>query len=371
MAEQLQAMIAQYSAKCSTLSMCPEDCKTDVTNAFTTCGPCLAGAEQLAGLEGLMTQKASLESALSQEAALQAAVDSGASIEQQYNDYLSDPGCFRDTTGEFKKDGDSADTCDYMEDSYGAGQVAEKYFESLETKHWRTLQEDPNCDVATDYYCGAIMTSAEMKTAWRALGPTLKAKMQQIEQAKAALSQMAAAKAGLQQVTAGIQQLQAVQQSCQAAAPSLNTLHNKPVELPQGGNCLGMVQRFGILKEVMTARANGNTTGLSAGALEMLRGIGAQGQSVGDGALQNNFECVTSIDLTAGKECTQDSQCSSGQCAEGTTHNLNTRHCFRINNHNSENCLAANDSGNQYPGHCNRCKSGYGWDSNWKCVPQR
>jgi hypothetical protein len=340
MSQQLQAMISEYSAKCSTLSMCPEDCKSDVTAAFTTCGPCLAGAEQLAGLEGLITQKASLESALSQEAALQAAME----------DYLSDPGCFRDTTGEFKKDGDSADSCEYMEDSYGAEEVNTKY-------SWFLNQADPNCDVETEHYCDPMSTAA-YKTAWRAVGPTL----------KATLSQMAEAKAGLEQVTAGIQQLQAVQQSCQATAPTLNTLHNPPVSLPEGGTCMQMVERFGILKEVMAAQATGDMSSLSAGALEMLQGLTTHGQSLGDGALQNNFECVTPIDTTAGAVCTDNSQCSSGQCAEGTTHDLSTRHCFKIGAPNRTNCLAANDTSNQYPGNCNRCKDGFDWDSDWNCV---
>ena len=273
MAEQLQAMISQYSAQCSTLSMCPEDCKIDVTNAFTTCGPCLAGAEQLQKLPGLMEQKSQLEQSKSE----------------------------------------------------------------LKTK-----KEDLQKQID------------DLKTEMDGLTP----QMEQVDDS-------------LLQVGQGIQQLQVVQQLCETPAPKLNTLHNTPVSLPQKGegvSCMQVVQRFGILKEVMTAQATGAMDGLSQGALEMLQGLGAQGESIQGGSLQNNHQCVTSIDLTAGAECTDDSQCSSGHCAEGTTHNLNTRHCFRIDNHNSENCFAANDSGNQYPGHCNRCKDGFGWDDNWKCV---
>ena len=334
MAEQLQAMISQYAGKCDQLSMCPEDCKADVTNAFTTCGPCLAGAEQLTQLPGLMQQKEQLES---QKAGLESEISACECKDEWYYYPVTDP-----RTGE------------------DLGQSEKQFFNGCDAL--KPDEAEPWCYVKDPAACSEATASAGIEgesLAWRYCS-SKSAPQQRLEQVMA----------GLQEVTMGIQQLQMVQQACEATAPTLDTLHKQPVSLPQGGSCMQMVQRFGILKEVMTAQATGAMDGLSAGALEMLQGLGAQGESLQGGALQNNYQCVRQIDTTAGAVCTDDSQCSSGHCAEGTTHNLNTRHCFRINNRNSENCLAANDTSNQYPGHCNRCKDGYTWDDNYNCVAE-
>ena len=193
MADQLQAMITQYSAECSSLSMCPEDCKIDVTNAFTTCAPCLRGAEQLQKLPDLMEQKSQLEQ----------------------------------SKGELK-----------------------------------TKKEDLQKQID------------DLKTEMDGLTP----QMEQVDNS-------------LVQVGQDIQQLQVVQQLCETSAPELHTLHKAPVSLPQGETCLQLVQRFGILKEVLTAQATGAMDGLSADAQEMLQGIMTQGKSMQDGAVQNGPDC--------------------------------------------------------------------------------
>lgn len=90
------------------------------------------------------------------------------SAEEEYNDYLSDPGCFRDTTGDFKKEGDQDNTCSYSINTAKA--------EILNQKHnWFVNQVDETCN---SNYCDPL-EEEDYQRKWRALGPTLKKKAEE------------------------------------------------------------------------------------------------------------------------------------------------------------------------------------------------
>lgn len=92
------------------------------------------------------------------------------SAEEEYNDYLSDPGCFRDTTGDFKKKDDQENTCDFVINTDNS--------EILNQKHnWFVNQVDETCNDETTY-CDPLSRN-DYQSKWRALGPTLKKKAEE------------------------------------------------------------------------------------------------------------------------------------------------------------------------------------------------
>ena len=239
--------------------MCPEDCKTDVTNAFTACGLCLTGADQLYELQGLIDQKTQLES---NKMDLQNQITACECKDSWYYIPVTDP-----TTGEELE------------------QRKEMVFNGCDAR--QPDEAEPWCFVKNPTQC-AEATLSEGKDGEQ-LGfvycetPTSQRQLDQVT-------------TELNQVTVGIQRLQAVEQSCVASAPTFNTLQNEPLSLPQG-DCLAVVRRFALLKEVMTAQAiaGGKMPTLSEEAQIMMQELGKPGVKLQDGALPNGPDCVTCL----------------------------------------------------------------------------
>ena len=215
--------------------------------------------------------------------------------------------------------------------------------------------------------------------------PTAKAGLTQLQAGlKQVTDGIPAAKAGLEQVLAGISQLVPVQQACATPAPQLKTLWKGPLSLPQKGEgvtCMQEVQRFGILKEVMTAQATGNMAGLSAAAGVLMQGLASQGQSIQSGSsIPDGIQCepCRTNCKEGGERCTQDSDCRSNNCAKVPFYAPNGggyRACFKVDAYNATNCKAANGkilNGEKldFPGNCNQCADGFKFDKWYSCVPE-
>lgn len=250
MSDQLQDMI---STKCSTLSVCPRDCKNDITNLFTTCGNCLLKAEQLTQMSGLAQQKETLEG---QKNDLQREI-----IACKCKDKWSYSPQSDQSTGKSLE------------------QSTVKYYEGCdplqpdEAEPWCYVKDPNSCTEAT------LSTGKNGEELGRRYCSSQSAPQQRLDKVMTALAE----------ANTSIQQLQIIQKSCEADAPSLNTLHKPPISFPEEGTCMRMVKRFAILKEVMTAQETDNMSGLSKGAIKMLEELKEPLVQV----LQNNDQCVT------------------------------------------------------------------------------